>query len=121
MLMKAPRGTNDILPAEVPQQQLFEEKVRRFAIYSGITRSAHLFLNILNCFMGRERNRYCCKEMYTFDRGKTFPYRDRKGRLQQSELIQHKYTRQPIKVYYLGPMFRYDCPAGRYRQFHQFS
>jgi histidyl-tRNA synthetase len=29
---------------------------------------------------------------------------------------------QPIKLYYMGPMFRYDRPqAGRYRQFHQFG
>ncbi|MFZ2190219.1 MAG: histidine--tRNA ligase [Candidatus Magasanikiibacteriota bacterium] len=29
---------------------------------------------------------------------------------------------QPVKVWYLGPMFRHDRPqAGRYREFHQFS
>ena len=29
---------------------------------------------------------------------------------------------QPVKVWYLGPMFRHDRPqAGRYRQFHQFD
>ncbi len=29
---------------------------------------------------------------------------------------------QPVKVWYLGPMFRHDRPqAGRYRQFHQFG
>lgn len=29
---------------------------------------------------------------------------------------------QPIKVFYMGPMFRYEKPqAGRYRQFHQFG
>jgi len=29
---------------------------------------------------------------------------------------------QPVKMYYLGPMFRYDRPqAGRYRQFSQFG
>ena len=28
----------------------------------------------------------------------------------------------PLKVYYIGPMFRYDRPqAGRMRQFHQFG
>lgn len=28
----------------------------------------------------------------------------------------------PVKLYYIGPMFRYDQPqAGRYRQFHQFG
>ncbi|MCD4704722.1 histidine--tRNA ligase [bacterium] len=30
--------------------------------------------------------------------------------------------RKPVKLFYLGPMFRYDRPqAGRYRQFHQFG
>ncbi|MDP3985165.1 MAG: histidine--tRNA ligase [bacterium] len=29
---------------------------------------------------------------------------------------------QPVKLYYWGPMFRYDRPqSGRYRQFHQFG
>ena len=29
---------------------------------------------------------------------------------------------QPTKLYYIGPMFRYDKPqAGRYRQFNQFG
>jgi histidyl-tRNA synthetase len=29
---------------------------------------------------------------------------------------------QPVRLYYLGPFFRYDRPqAGRYRQFHQFG
>ena len=29
---------------------------------------------------------------------------------------------QPVKLYYMGPMFRYDRPqAGRYRQFYQFG
>ena len=29
---------------------------------------------------------------------------------------------QPIKLFYIGPMFRYDRPqSGRYRQFHQFG
>jgi histidyl-tRNA synthetase len=29
---------------------------------------------------------------------------------------------KPVKVYYMGPMFRYDRPqAGRYRQFYQFG
>ena len=29
---------------------------------------------------------------------------------------------KPVKMFYIGPMFRYDRPqAGRYRQFHQFG
>src|SRR5690606_25817297 len=29
---------------------------------------------------------------------------------------------QPVKLYYIGPMFRYGRPqAGRFRQFHQFG
>ena len=29
---------------------------------------------------------------------------------------------QPVKLYYMGPMFRYERPqAGRYRQFVQFG
>ncbi|MGB9793132.1 MAG: histidine--tRNA ligase, partial [Thermacetogeniaceae bacterium] len=39
----------------------------------------------------------------------------------RSYLENHLDTRpQPVKLYYIGPMFRYDRPqAGRFRQFHQ--
>ncbi|MBI4179780.1 histidine--tRNA ligase [bacterium] len=65
------------------------------------------------------------KEMYTFA--------DRKGRSLSLRpegtapvvrfLIEEKIQiTDTLKVFYLGPMFRYDRPqAGRYRQFHQFG
>ena len=32
------------------------------------------------------------------------------------------YPNQPVKLYYMGPMFRYERPqAGRFRQFVQFG
>ena len=39
--------------------------------------------------------------------------------------VEHKmfgYADQPVKLYYIGPMFRYERPqAGRFRQFVQFG
>jgi histidyl-tRNA synthetase len=38
--------------------------------------------------------------------------------------VEHKLYAEPapVKLFYMGPMFRYDRPqAGRQRQFHQFG
>ena len=39
-------------------------------------------------------------------------------------LLEHRMygNPEPSKLYYIGPMFRYERPqTGRYRQFHQFG
>jgi histidyl-tRNA synthetase len=66
------------------------------------------------------------KEMYTFkDRGeRSITLRPEGTAAVVRSYIEHKLyaEQQPTKLYYLGPMFRYDRPqAGRYRQFHQFG
>jgi histidyl-tRNA synthetase len=66
------------------------------------------------------------KEMYTFqDRGdRSLTLRPEGTAPVARSYLEHKLYGevQPVKVYYIGPMFRYDRPqAGRYRQFHQFG
>jgi histidyl-tRNA synthetase len=66
------------------------------------------------------------KEMYTFqDRGeRSLTLRPEGTAPVARSYLEHKLygETQPVKVYYIGPMFRYDRPqAGRYRQFHQFG
>jgi histidyl-tRNA synthetase len=66
------------------------------------------------------------KEMYTFfDRSqRSITLRPEGTAPTVRAFLEHKlYAEpQPTKLYYLGPMFRYDKPqAGRFRQFHQFG
>jgi histidyl-tRNA synthetase len=66
------------------------------------------------------------KEMYTFqDRGgRSVTLRPEGTAPVVRAFLEHGLAAeaQPLKLYYTGPMFRYDRPqAGRYRQFHQFG
>ncbi|MBD3310886.1 MAG: histidine--tRNA ligase [Candidatus Magasanikbacteria bacterium] len=66
------------------------------------------------------------KEMYIFeDRDKTkIALRPEATASVMRSYISHgmQTLPQPVKVWYLGPMFRHDRPqAGRFRQFHQFG
>jgi histidyl-tRNA synthetase len=66
------------------------------------------------------------KEMYTFNdrRGRSLSLRpEGTAAVVRAFIENNMYTwPQPVKLYYIGPMFRYDRPqAGRYRQFHQFG
>jgi len=66
------------------------------------------------------------KEMYTFvDRGdRSITLRPEGTASVVRSYIEHKMNgmAQPVKLFYIGPMFRYERPqAGRYRQFHQFG
>ena len=67
------------------------------------------------------------KEMYTFeDRGgRSVTLRPEGTASTVRSFVQHKMygdPNQPVKLYYMGPMFRYERPqAGRFRQFVQFG
>ena len=67
------------------------------------------------------------KEMYTFqDRGnRSLTLRPEGTASVVRSYVEHKmfgYPDQPVKLYYMGPMFRYERQqAGRYRQFVQFG
>jgi len=68
VLTKAPRGTRDILPGEVEQWQLFEEKVRELCrlfayaeIRTPVFEHTELFLRGVG-----EVTDIVAKEMYTF-------------------------------------------------------
>ncbi|MFH1386324.1 MAG: histidine--tRNA ligase [bacterium] len=126
MKYTAPRGTKDILPAETPLWQFVEESCRSlFGVYNyqeirtPIFESTDLFTRSIGTTTDIVK-----KEMYTFP--------DRKGRsltlrpeetapvvraALENNLIS---TDNLTKLYYIGPMFRYERPqAGRQRQFHQ--
>ncbi len=128
MLTTRPRGTNDILPEEIGKWHALERILRLVAglygfkeIRTPIFEHTELFLRGVG-----ETTDIVEKEMYTFiDRGKrSVTLRPEATASTVRAFVENKlYTGpQPTKVYYLGPMFRYDRPqAGRYRQFHQFG
>jgi histidyl-tRNA synthetase len=128
VLTKAPRGTKDILPAEAERWKYLEKQAaevcRLFGyaeIRTPVFEHTELFLRGVG-----EVTDIVAKEMYTFkDRGgRSVTLRPEGTAPVVRAFLEHGLAAeaQPLKVYYLGPMFRYDRPqAGRYRQFHQFG
>ncbi|MDO4281274.1 MAG: histidine--tRNA ligase [Peptococcaceae bacterium] len=126
MLTNKPRGTNDFLPGEVEKWQYLEGLIRElFANYhykeirTPIFEHTELFLRSVG-----ETSDIVSKEMYSFEdkgmRHVTLRPEGTAGVVRA--FVENKLFAQslPQKLYYIGPMFRYDQPqAGRYRQFHQ--
>lgn len=128
MLTTGPRGTKDILPSASGQWRHVEEAVRAVCdlygykeIRTPIFEHTELFLRGIG-----ETTDVVEKEMYTFtDRGK----RSITLRPENTAAVVRAYLENKLhasaalnKLFYIGPMFRYDRPqAGRYRQFHQFG
>lgn len=128
MLTSGPRGTKDILPGAVEQWQQFECLVRdmcRRYNYHEIRTPVFEHTELFQRGVG-ETTDIVEKEMYTFlDRGaRSITLRPEGTAAVVRSFIENKLyaNPQPTKLYYMGPMFRYDRPqAGRFRQFHQFG
>ncbi|MFJ5715491.1 histidine--tRNA ligase [Neobacillus sp. NPDC093127] len=129
MSISIPRGTQDILPGEVEKWQLIEAKARELCenyqyqeIRTPIFESTELFSRGVG-----DSTDIVQKEMYTFeDRGKrSLTLRPEGTAAVVRSFVEKKmfgYANQPVKLYYMGPMFRYERPqAGRFRQFVQFG
>jgi len=126
MKYSSPRGTKDILPKEIKIWQFLEEKARQiFENYNYCEIRTPIFeqTELFTRSIGSETD-IVGKEMYTFiDKG------DRSITLRPEETapvvracIENNLLglNEFIKLYYIGPMFRYERPqAGRLRQFHQ--
>lgn len=129
MSIQIPRGTQDILPGEVEKWQLIEEAARKLCekfqyreIRTPIFEHTDLFLRGVG-----DTTDIVQKEMYTFqDRGgRDLTLRPEGTAATVRSFVEKKMfgdAQQPVKLYYMGPMFRYERPqAGRYRQFVQFG
>jgi histidyl-tRNA synthetase len=120
------KGFNDILPGEVEKWQHIEATARRVFSYYGfgeirvpIMEKTELFARSIG-----DATDIVEKEMYSFvDKGENRVTLRPEGTAGvMRSFIEHKlYAVDPVaKLYYLGPMFRYERPQkGRYRQFHQ--
>jgi histidyl-tRNA synthetase len=124
--IKAVRGVRDILPAEAALWQRVEAAARGvFEAYGyrelrvPIFERTELFARGIG-----EVTDIVQKEMYTFeDRGgDSLTLRPEATASMLRAYIEHglHVEPKPVRLYGLGPMFRYERPqAGRYRQFHQ--
>lgn len=128
MLTNRPRGTADILPGQVEKWRYIESMAARIAAEYGyrevrtpVFEHTELFVRGVG-----EDTDIVEKEMYTFrDRGeRSITLRPEGTASAVRAYLENKLYAgpQPVKLYYTGPMFRYDRPqAGRFRQFHQFG
>jgi len=122
------RGMKDILPEDQLYWDFIDQQVVKIAKDYGFERIDTPILEETSLFVrsvGKETD-VVEKEMYSFE--------DKGGdnvslRPEGTAPVARAYTEhgflnlpQPVRLYYIGPYFRYDRPqAGRYRQFHQFG
>ncbi|WP_027339708.1 histidine--tRNA ligase [Halonatronum saccharophilum] len=126
MKVKAPRGTNDILPQDTAKWQYLENVAKNVfkrynykEIRTPIFEETGLFQRGIG-----EGTDIVEKEMYTFEDkgGRSITLRPEGTASVVRSFLENKIygKAQPNKYFYLGQMFRYERPqSGRYRQFHQ--
>lgn len=126
MAISAIKGFNDILPGEVEKWQHIEAVAREvFRCYGfseirvPIMEKTELFSRSIG-----DATDIVEKEMYSFiDKGDNRVTLRPEGTagVMRALIEQKLYASDPVsKLYYMGPMFRYERPQkGRYRQFHQ--
>lgn len=118
------RGMNDILPEETPCWQFLERTVDRVLASYGygeirlpLVEKTALFKRSIG-----EVTDIVEKEMYTFDdrNGDSMTLRPEGTAGCVRAAVQHGLLNTPRRLWYAGPMFRYERPQkGRQRQFHQ--
>ena len=127
-MYRAPRGTSDILPQEQAYWRYVEQKVVDICLLYGYERldvptfeATQLFARSVG-----EATDIVTKEMYSFtDRGgNQLTLRPEVTASACRAYLEHGWHNlpQPVKLYSLAPVFRYERPqAGRYREHHQFN
>ncbi|MBN2331922.1 MAG: histidine--tRNA ligase [Deltaproteobacteria bacterium] len=126
MGLNAIKGFNDILPTETQAWQWIEQAFRQLLAsydYGEIRLPILEYTELFSRSIGDDTD-IVEKEMYTFaDRSnRSLTLRPEGTASVVRAFIQHGLaaTREINKLYYLGPMFRYERPQkGRYRQFYQ--
>jgi histidyl-tRNA synthetase len=120
------RGTHDLIGAEFHRHQAVIDTARRISALYGFEEWATPIFEDTRVFargLG-DTSDVVMKEMYTFeDRGgDSITLRPEATAGVCRALVSNRLAQQglPRKVFYAGPMFRYERPQkGRYRQFHQ--
>jgi histidyl-tRNA synthetase len=122
--IRAIRGMNDILPVDTPYWQCLERTVQRVLGSYGygeirlpVVEQTELFKRSIG-----EVTDIVEKEMYSFDdrNGESLTLRPEGTAGCVRAAIQQGLLGVPQRLWYAGPMFRYERPQkGRQRQFHQ--
>jgi histidyl-tRNA synthetase len=125
---EAPRGTHDILPSDQPLWQRVVGEAERLCVLYGYRKIETPGFEDTELFVrtSGEGSDVVQKEMYTFqDRGdRSLTLRPEATAPICRAYLQYGMHRdpQPVKLYTLGPMWRYDRPQkGRYREHWQLS
>ena len=124
-MIQAQKGTKDILPEEISNWQKMEKAAQKVfskanfkEIRTPIFEATELFARGVG-----DSTDIVNKEMYTFEKSeRSLTLRPENTAGVVRAYIEHGFSRlpQPVKLWYKGPMFRYERPqAGRQRQFHQ--
>ena len=127
-MIQRPKGTEDILPKEVYKWHYVEDVIKRIAKnfgYEEIRTPIFEHTELFERGVG-DTTDVVEKEMYTFiDRGNRSVTLKPEGTAPVARaFIEHKLyaDTQPVKMFYITPVFRYERPqARRYRQHHQFG
>lgn len=120
------KGMNDLLPADSPRWQRFEEIVSAWAASYGYSQVRTPILEQTPLFargLGTVTD-IVEKEMYSFEdalNGEALTLRPEGTAGVVRAVIEHNLLYDaPRRLWYMGPMFRHERPQrGRYRQFHQ--
>lgn len=124
-IIKAQKGTKDILPQEVEQWQNLESVALEVFSRAGFKEIRTPIFEATELFARGvgDTTDIVNKEMYTFEKSE----RSLTLRPENTAGVVRAYIENgmhrlpaPVKLWYKGPMFRYERPqAGRQRQFHQ--
>ena len=123
----APRGTQDVFPPQSGRWNELESRIHVLAhrygygeIRTPMFESTELFVRGVG-----EATDIVEKEMYTFEDkgGRSMTLRPEwTAPVMRAALENNLFAQGPQRLYYIGPIFRYERPqAGRYRQAHQFG
>jgi histidyl-tRNA synthetase len=125
---EAPRGTHDILPSDQPVWQRVLGEAERLCVLYGYRKIVTPGFEDTELFIrtSGEGSDVVQKETYTFeDRGgRSLTLRPEATAPICRAYLEHGMHRepQPVKLYTIGPMWRYDRPQkGRYREHWQLS
>lgn len=128
MLVQVPKGTNDILPAQIDYwyylENIIKEVLQNFG-YREIRTPVFEYTELFVRGIG-ETTDIVAKEMFTFSdkKGRSLTLRPEGTAPVIRAYLEHNLSREnPLtKLFYIESMFRSEKPqAGRFRQFHQFG
>lgn len=128
MAYQAPRGTQDILPADRPYWRYVTEEMHRVAALFGLQQIDTPIFEDTGLFVRGvgQGTDIVDKEMYSFQDkgGDEITLRPEFTAGIMRAYIEHgmHVWPAPVKLYSIGPIFRHERPAaGRFRQHHQFN